>query len=107
MLTRRATKPSAPAAASGATPTLPTHGAAELTAVRVEDYNLEVTDDERVRRGPRQAFAVFTDLLDAYRKLSTTGTHQDPFGKKSPTETLSKSKLDKTAGRRRPAGRAP
>ena len=79
---------SAPAAA-------PTHGAPALTAVVVETYNAELRDSEGFigDRASNRAFrAILDDLRDRLRAVG-----QDPLGE-TPTDELSKRKLEKLLG---------
>src|SRR3954465_12459595 len=67
------------------------HGAARLPAVDVDNYNLELKDDEGFL-GDRASRQAFHDILENWRKpLRKLGT--DPFGD-TPSDDLSRPKLD-------------
>jgi hypothetical protein len=67
------------------------HGATRLPSVDVDNYNIELKDDDGFI-GDRASKGAFHKILDAWRKpLRKNG--EDPFGKKS-TNEISKSELD-------------
>ena len=67
------------------------HGAASLPAVEVDNYNLELKDDEGFL-GDRASRQAFHSILENWRKpLRKQGA--DPFGD-TPSDDLSRSKLD-------------
>jgi len=73
------------------TPQLGSHGAVLLPAVEVDNYNLELKDDEGFLgdRASRQAFhAILENWRKPLRKLG-----EDPFGEKD-SDDLSRTKLD-------------
>jgi hypothetical protein len=73
------------------TPQLGSHGAKVLPAVEVDNYNLELKDDEGFLgdRASRQAFhAILENWRKAVRRFG-----EDPFGEKH-SDDLSRSKLD-------------
>jgi predicted NBD/HSP70 family sugar kinase len=73
------------------TPALGHHGAARLPAVDVDNYNLELKDDEGFL-GDRASRKAFHSLLENWRKpLRKLGA--DPFGD-TPSDDLNRSKLD-------------
>ncbi len=79
-------------AAAAATTPLPTHGALALAAVDIDGYNAELRDAEGFLgdRASNRAFrAILEDARDQIRKVG-----DDPLGD-TPTEDLSKKKLDK------------
>jgi hypothetical protein len=79
-------------AAAAATTPLPTHGALALAAVDIDGYNAELRDAEGFLgdRASNRAFrAILEDTRDQIRKVG-----DDPLGD-TPTEDLSKKKLDK------------
>ena len=68
------------------------HGASRLPAVEVNDYNLEIKDQDDEFLGDRASKRAFQAILEHARKpLRKLGT--DPFGK-VPTAELSKKKID-------------
>ncbi|HEY7663948.1 MAG TPA: ROK family protein [Xanthobacteraceae bacterium] len=72
-------------------PTVATHGAARLSLVDVDSYNVELKDDEGFL-GDRASKGAFRSILENWRKpLRKAG--KDPFGDE-PTEELSKRTLD-------------
>jgi predicted NBD/HSP70 family sugar kinase len=72
-------------------PTVATHGATRLPAVRIDSYNLEIKDDEGFL-GDRATKGAFRILIENWRKpLREAGN--DPFGDE-PSEAISKKKLD-------------
>ena len=73
-----------------ATP-LGTHGAARLSAVEVDSYNIELKDDDGFI-GDRASKGAFRDMLDAARK-PLKKLDADPFGD-VPSQDLSKKELD-------------
>jgi predicted NBD/HSP70 family sugar kinase len=78
------TKPNAPAIA--------THGAAALPAVTVDNYNIEIKDEDGFI-GDRANKGAFLELIDTLRKV-TRKTGEDPIGDEE-TEELSKKQLDR------------
>jgi hypothetical protein len=67
------------------------HGASRLPSVDVDNYNIELKDDDGFL-GDRASKGAFQKILDSWRKpLKKTG--EDPFGKKA-TEEISKATLD-------------
>lgn len=74
-----------------AAPAIGQHGAAQLPAVDVDSFNLELKDEDGFL-GDRANHAAFYDLLEKWRKpLRKFG--DDPFGKKR-SDKLSHRKLD-------------
>ncbi len=76
-------------------PAAPAHGAPALTAVVVETYNAELRDSEGFigDRASNRAFrAILDDLRDRLRAVG-----EDPLGE-TPTDELSKKKLEKLLG---------
>ena len=74
-----------------APPVLAGHGAAELPAVRVDSYNVELRDSEGFI-GDRASKRAFAALLDDWReRVGRVGA--DPFGD-TPSEQLKKKQLD-------------
>jgi hypothetical protein len=79
------------------------HGAARLPAVEVDDYNVEVKDDEGFL-GDRASKGAFRDIVESWRKLYRKDGN-DPFGdersekltKKMMDEGLSKNSLEAAA----------
>jgi predicted NBD/HSP70 family sugar kinase len=69
---------------------LPTHGAAVLPSVRVDSYNVEVTDEDGFL-GDKASKGAFAEILDKWRKVLREGD-EDPLGDK-PTDEVSKKKL--------------
>ena len=73
------------------TPQLGSHGAVLLPAVEVDNYNLELKDDEGFL-GDRASRQAFHAILENWRKpLRKIG--EDPFGEKD-SDDLSRTKLD-------------
>src|SRR6185295_620030 len=73
------------------TPQLGSHGAVLLPAVEVDNYNLELKDDEGFL-GDRASRQAFHAILENWRKpLRRLG--EDPFGEKD-SDDLSRTKLD-------------
>jgi hypothetical protein len=67
------------------------HGATRLPSVDVDNYNIELKDEDGFI-GDRASKGAFQAILDSWRKpLKKNG--EDPFGKKS-TDEISKSTLD-------------
>ena len=67
------------------------HGANRLPSVDVDNYNIELKDDDGFL-GDRASKGAFQRILDSWRKpLKKNG--EDPFGKKA-TEEISKTTLD-------------
>ena len=76
-------------------PAAPAHGAPELTAVVVETYNAELRDSGGFI-GDRASNRAFRAILDELRdRLRAVG--EDPLGE-TPTDELSKKKLEKVLG---------
>src|SRR5271169_2551480 len=72
-------------------PTLAAHGAARLPAVEVEDYNVELKDEEGFV-GDRASKGAFREFIEAWRKpLRELG--EDPFGDE-PSSEINKKRLD-------------
>jgi predicted NBD/HSP70 family sugar kinase len=69
---------------------LPTHGAAVLPSVKVDSYNLEVSDEEGFV-GDRASKAAFWAIVDRWRK-TLQEVDEDPLGDK-PSEDIGKKKL--------------
>jgi hypothetical protein len=67
------------------------HGAARLPAVEVDDYNVEVKDDEGFL-GDRASKGAFRDIVENWRKLYRKDGN-DPFGDE-PSEKLTKKMMD-------------
>jgi hypothetical protein len=67
------------------------HGAIRLPSVDVDNYNIELKDDDGFL-GDRASKGAFQKILDSWRKPLKKGG-EDPFGKKS-TDEISKSTLD-------------
>src|SRR5215510_4648430 len=77
---------------SEAAPALLTHGADELSAVRVDAYNAELRSSEGFI-GDRASKRAFQTILDEWReRVSAMG--EDPLGD-TPSEEMSKKQLDK------------
>ncbi|HEY4140588.1 MAG TPA: ROK family protein [Pseudolabrys sp.] len=72
-------------------PMIAAHGAARLPAVEVDDYNVEVKDDEGFL-GDRASKGAFRDIVENWRKLYRKDG-KDPFGDE-PSEKLTKKMLD-------------
>lgn len=71
--------------------TLPTHGAANLPAVTVDSYNLELEDRDGFV-GDKASKGAFRDILEEMREpLRKLG--EDPLGE-TPTEEITRKKLD-------------
>src|SRR3954447_21753329 len=67
------------------------HGATRLPSVDVDNYNIELKDEDGFL-GDRASKGAFQKILDRWRKpLKKSG--EDPLGKKS-TDEISKSELD-------------
>ena len=73
-------------------PTLPTHGAATLPSVTVDNYNLELEDSDGFL-GDKARRAAFVEALDDWRKHHKAVTGDDPLGD-AKTDELSKKQLD-------------
>jgi predicted NBD/HSP70 family sugar kinase len=72
-------------------PSIAQHGASRLPSVEVDDYNIELKDDEGFI-GDRASKGAFRDIIENWRKpLRKAGT--DPFGKES-SEAISKKTFD-------------
>jgi hypothetical protein len=67
------------------------HGATRLPSVNVDNYNIELKDEDGFI-GDRASKGAFQAILDSWRKPLKKGG-EDPFGKKS-TDEISKSTLD-------------
>jgi hypothetical protein len=68
-----------------------THGASRLPSVEIDNYNIELKDEEGFL-GDRASKVAFRDILERWRKpLRKSG--EDPFGKE-PSENISKKVLD-------------
>jgi hypothetical protein len=67
------------------------HGASRLPSVDVDNYNIELKDDDGFV-GDRASKGAFRNILDAWRKLLKKDG-DDPFGKQS-TEEISKTTID-------------
>ena len=59
-------------------PTLPTHGAAKLPSVTVDDYNLELEDADGFI-GDRARRDAFREALDDWRKRHKATAGEDPL----------------------------
>ncbi len=81
--------PAAPAAVLG-------HGSRALPAVTVDTYNEELRDEEGFV-GDRASGRAFRAILDDWRERVSASLDEDPFGD-TPTNEISKSKLDKLLG---------
>jgi predicted NBD/HSP70 family sugar kinase len=72
-------------------PSIAQHGASRLPSVEVDDYNIELKDDEGFI-GDRASKGAFRDIIENWRKpLRKAGT--DPFGKES-SDDISKKTFD-------------
>jgi ROK family len=83
--------------------TLAGHGSNRLPAVEVENYNLELKDDEGFV-GDRASKGAFRDFIEQWRKPLREIDH-DPFGEEA-SRAVSKKRLDAilTSGEREAAG---
>jgi len=67
------------------------HGASRLSSVEIDNFNIELKDEEGFL-GDRASKGAFRDILERWRKpLRKSG--EDPFGKE-PSENISKKALD-------------
>jgi hypothetical protein len=74
-----------------ATTGIAAHGAARLSAVEIDSFNIELKDEEGFL-GDRASKRAFRDILERWRKrLRRSG--EDPFGTE-PSENISKKVLD-------------
>jgi hypothetical protein len=71
--------------------TLPTHGAKTLPSVEVDDYNLEIEDEEGFI-GDKASKGAFRRMLDEVKEVLRKDD-EDPFGDKD-SEDIRKKKLD-------------
>src|SRR5207249_2936551 len=91
----RTTMPPTDKEARGATTVV--HGSRQLTAVTVDAYNAELRDGGKGFVGDRASTGAFRQILESGReRLREVG--EDPLGE-TPTEELSKKKLDKVLTR--------
>lgn len=72
-------------------PMIAAHGASRLPAVEVDDYNVELKDDEGFL-GDRASKGAFREIVENWRKLYRKEGN-DPFGDE-PSEKLTKKALD-------------
>jgi len=73
-------------------PTLPTHGAATLPSVTVDNYNLELEDADGFI-GDKARRDAFREALDGWRKHHKAVSGEDPLGD-TKTADISKKQLD-------------
>ena len=76
---------------SSALPMIAAHGADRLPAVTVDNYNVELKDDEGFL-GDRASKGAFRDIVENWRKLYRKDG-EDPFGDE-PSEKLTKKAMD-------------
>ena len=73
-------------------PTLPTHGAATLPSVTVDNYNLEIEDADGFV-GDKARRDAFREALDDWREHHKAAAGEDPLGD-TKTADISKKQLD-------------
>ena len=82
-----------PTQVAGVAPSLSGHGAAQLTAVRLDAYNAELRDEGGFV-GDRASNRAFRVILEDWRERMRQVGQDDPIGRVS-SKDLSKKKLDK------------